>query len=356
MMLPLPRLVWTLALSSALLAPAAIEEWKDPQGNVFKAEPAEVLGPFALFRTPTGAGRRLPWRALSAADCVRFEAQAGSKPEPADRWIDANGELTGRLRGYLNQYESLTLINADLTAVPEPHLLIVFYVDTNASGSRDMILQAIAPYKALQAKRPGQVAAIQFGAHHGAQEHNDMALRTEAPWLLVTHSEQRRIPTLFKLSPGRGDFALFVLSRDGVPIVAANNPDAAAVAQFFADIDVLLGLMQPGNPRSWEDRAHYLGALHAARHQQDSAAPLLVGNPLVAKGLKDRGIFRVAADIAVGVDGKATAVTLKNEADIPEAMRQPLAAALQRSAVFAPAVDHGQFVAGTYDYLIEVPR
>jgi hypothetical protein len=94
------RLTWVLALSSALLCPAKIEEWKDQQGNAFKAEPAEELGPFALFRTPTGGGRRLPWRALSAADCVRFDNQLGDKPAPSGRWIDATGQLTGRLRGY----------------------------------------------------------------------------------------------------------------------------------------------------------------------------------------------------------------------------------------------------------------
>ncbi|MFZ5495443.1 MAG: hypothetical protein ACOZE5_08935 [Verrucomicrobiota bacterium] len=53
----------------------------------------------------------------------------------------------------------------------------------------------------------------------------------------------------------------------------------------------------------------------------------------------------------VGSDGKATTVTLQDEEAIPEAMRKALAGALQK-AVFAPAMDHGQPVAGTYDYLI----
>ena len=37
-------------------------------------------------------------------------------------------------------------------------------------------------------------------------------------------------------------------------------------------------------------------------------------------------------------------------------MAPALVKALQRSAVFAPAVDQGQFVASTYDYVIDVPR
>ena len=352
----LPRLTWVLALSSALLCPAKIEEWKDLQGNAFKAEPAEALGPFALFRTPTGGGRRLPWRALSAADCVRFDEQAGTKPDPAARWADATGQLTGRLRGHLSELQEVSLVTTDLAALPEPQLLIVFYVENSASGSWDMIGKSLAPYQALREKHPGQVMALQFGVNHGAQEHTDMALRTKAPWLVVNYDEQRRVPALFRLSPGRSGFAIFALSRDGVPIFGANNPDEAAVLQFFADAHALLGLLRPGNPLGWPDRAHHLGALHAARHAQDRAGPLLVGNPLVPQGLRERGIFRVEAKIEVGVDGKATAVTLKEDGSVPAAMAPALVKAMQRSAVFVPAVDQGKFVPGTYDYLLEVPR
>ncbi|MFZ5495440.1 MAG: hypothetical protein ACOZE5_08920 [Verrucomicrobiota bacterium] len=170
--------------------------------------------------------------------------------------------------------------------------------------------------------------------------------------MLVSHSAQRRITPLLKLSPGHGDFAL---SRDGVPIFAANNPDEAAVARFFADAHALLGLPLPGNPLGWPDRVHHASTLHAARHQNHTAGPVLVGDPLVPQGLRERGIFRIAARIEVGSDGKATTVTLQDEEAIPEAMRKALAGALQK-AVFAPAMDHGQPVAGTYDYLIEVPR
>lgn len=352
----LHRLLSVLALTSAVLAPAKIEEWKDPQGNTFKAEPVDALGPFALFRTPTGAGRRLPWRALSPADCVRFDEQAGSKPKIAPHWADATGQLTGRLRGTLREFAGVSLVQADLTNRPEPQLLIVFYVENSASGSWDMINRSIAPYQALLARHPGEAAGIQYGVNHGAQEHSDMGLRAKVPWLLVDYDEQRRVPALFRVSPGRSEFALYLFSREGVPIIAASNPDEAATKAFFVDAEALLELLHSGNPLSWPDRAHYLKAVQAARHGQDRAGPILVGDPLVPKGLKERGIFRVEAKIEVGVDGKATAVTLKEDASIPAAMAPALVKALQRSAVFVPAVDHGQFVAGTYDYLIEVPR
>jgi len=345
-----------VTLSSALLANAKIEEWKDPQGKVFKGEPAENLGPFALFRTISGTGIRFPWRVLPAADCVRFDQQLAGRPGPAARWSDATGQLTERLRGHLGVFEGVTLVNPKLELMPEPTLLMVFYVDNSASGSWDMINKSIQPYKELVAKYPGQIAAIQYGVNHSPQEHSDVALRSQSPWPLVEYEDQRRIPSLFRLSPKRHEFAVFVVSRDGVPVFGASNPDETGVQKLFGDTDAMLGLLRPENPLGWHDRAHYLGALQASRHQQDQAGPVLVGNPLVAKGLRDRGIYRVAASLEVGADGKVTGVTLKEQESIPEAMRQPLAAALQRSAVFVPAVDHGTFVAGTYDYLVEVPR
>lgn len=354
MRVPLIRIVWSLALSSALLAPAKIEEWKDVQGSTFNAEPVEALGPFALFRTATNAGRRLPWRALPAEECARFADQIANKPAPAARWVDATGELTGRLRGYLRTAQEVTFVVADEREIPEPELLIVFYVDGSASGAWDMVKQSIPLYQALRERHGGQIAAIQYGVHHTSQDHNDLILRTNAPWLLVDFMEQRRILPLYRLSPRRGEFAIFALSRDGVPVFGTANPDAAGVTQFFADANALLGLLRPGNPQSWPDRAHYQAALHARQHPHDKAGPILVGNPLVASRLKQAGIRRVEAKIEVGADGKVTGVTVKEDGSIPANLIPQLAAPLQRSAVFVPAVDRGQFVAGTYDYLLEV--
>lgn len=351
------RVIWALALSSALLAPAKIEDWTDPQGNVFKAEPAEALGPFALFRTSTGAGRRLPWRALSHADCARFEAQAGTKPAPAGRWDDAHGELTGRLRGQLRQFVGSNLVNANLADRAEPELLIVFFVDAAQGSSWDMLSKAIAPFNILQEKHPAQIAGVQFGMHQGGPDlYNSLALRANLPWMLINYSEQPRLTTLTRLAPGRGDSALYLLSRDGVPITAAINPDEAAINQFFTDIEALIGLLHPANPHSWADRAHYLAGVRLARHQQDRVEPMLVGNPLVARTLKnlhERGIARVEAKIEVGADGKATAVSLKEDPAISAKLAADLAKALQQFSVFAPAVDKGQLVAGTYDYSVE---
>lgn len=350
MRLPLLRVAWALALSSALLCPAKIQDWKDTQGNSFKAEAVEAYGPFALFRTPNGAGKRVPWRALTSEDCVHFDELAEAKTVAASRWSDSTGLLTGRLRGHLRYFEEVTLAIANLEKLPEPELLIVFYVENSASGSWEMISKSLEPYKVLMARHPGTVAALQYGVNHGAQEHRDMALRSKAPWWLLDYEEQRRISALFRLSPRRSEFAVFALSRNGVPILGATNPDEAALNKFFAEVDGVLTLLRPGNPQGWPDRAHHLSALHAKRHQQDSAGPILVGDPLVPHRLKQAGIMLVEATIEVGADGKVTAVQVKEDGSIPAKLIPDLARPLQRSAVFVPAVNKGQFVAGTYHY------
>lgn len=360
MRLPLLRLTWILALSSALLAPAKLEDWKDPQGNVFKAEPVEGLGPFALFRTATGSGRRLPWRALTLADCVRFNAQVSAKAKPAAQWEKAEGEMTGRLRGQLRQFAGATLVAADLESRPEPQVLIMFFVDAAQGSSWDMLTKSTEPYNALLQKHHGLASGVQYGTHQGGPDlYNGLVLRANLPWLIINYEEQARILPLTRLVPGRGNCALYALSRDGVPILAIENPDEAAVLKFFTDVDALLGLLNPASPHTWADRAHYLSALRADHHQQDSTGPLLVGDPLVArtlKNLRDRGIARVEAKLEVGADGKVTAATLKEDAAISAKAAAELAKALQQYAVFAPAVDHGQLVAGTYDYTVDTGK
>ena len=64
------------ALLAALPAPALAKTsaWKDAAGATFKGEPTEVIGPFAIFRTSGGSGRRVLLRALSPEDCRRFAA------------------------------------------------------------------------------------------------------------------------------------------------------------------------------------------------------------------------------------------------------------------------------------------
>jgi hypothetical protein len=291
---------------------------------------------------------------------VRFSEQVGAKPKPAAQWAKAEGEMTGRLRGHLRQFAGTTLVAAELENRPEPQVLIMFFVDAAQGGSWDMLTKSTEPYNALLQKYHGQVSGVQYGTHQGGPDlYNGLVLRANLPWLTINYEEQARIVPLTRLVPGRGNCALYALSRDGVPILATENPDEAAVLKFFTDVDALMSLLNPASPHAWADRAHFLSALRAEQHKQDSTGPLLVGDPLVARTLRnlhDRGIARVEAKIEVGVDGKVTAATLKEDPAISAKAAAELAKALQQYSVFAPAVDHGQLVAGSYDYAVDTAK
>jgi len=350
------RIAWALLLSSAILSSAKVEPWADTQGNTFKGEPAEVFGPLAVFRTSSGGGRRLPWRLLSPADCVRFHEAVARKTPRADDWAKAKGLLTFDLLDRVKQRKDGPLVKASLAGRPEPLLLVTFFVDNSEGKSWDLLGQSSSPFQDLARKYSGQIEGIQFGINHSKEEHNNMALHMNVPWLLVDYSDQGRIQLLLDHSPPKSEFRLVVFTRDGVPIFAANNPGPTEIQKLFADLGALLDLQRPDNSRTWADRAHYLTAIQPVLHRNDASGPILVGDPLVPQGLRDRKIFRVEARIEVGADGKATNVALKEDGGGPAAVTAALADALKKATVFVPAVDHGKLVAGTYDYLIEIPH
>lgn len=345
-----------MALSSALIASGKIETWSDTQGGSFKGEPSEVFGPLAVFRGSSGGGRRLPWRVLSPADCVRFHAAIAKKPARADDWTKATGVLTAELINRTRQRKDGELVETTLAGRPEPLLLIALFVDNSEGKSWDMLGKSAGPFQELVQKYPGQVEGIQVGMNHSKDDHRNMALQMNVPWLLAEYYEQSKITVLRDFSPARGDFKLVVFSRDGVPLFSADNPKEAEILKVFADTAALLELQRPGNPRTWADRVHYLTAIQPSLHAGDATGPVLVGDPIMPQGLKERKIFHVEAKIDVAPDGKVAQATVKEDASIPPPIAAALADALKKAAVFVPAVDHGKFVAGSYEYVLEIPR
>ncbi len=350
------RIIWALILSAAILSPAKVEPWTDTQGNVFKGEPAEVFGPLAVFRTSSGGGRRLPWRALSPADCVRFYDAVAKKPARADDWSKATGALTFDLIDRVKKRQNGELVKAALAGRPEPLLLVAFYVNNSEGKSWGMLGRSPTAFNNLTQKHPGLIEGIQLGLSHSKEEHSTMALQMNVPWLLVDYYEQAKIQIIKDHAPPQGEFRLIVFTRNGVPLFAANNPNDDEIDKLFTDLGALLDLQKPANGRTWADRAYYLTALQPVLHRNDTAGPVLVGDPLVPQGLRDRKIYRIAAEIDVGADGKPTKVSVKDDGTIPAPIASALGDALQKAAVFVPAVDHGKLVAGTYDYLLEIPH
>jgi hypothetical protein len=343
-----------MALTSAVLTSAKVEEWSDTQGNKFKGEPSEALGPIAVFRTSSGGGRRVPWRALSAADCVRFHELAAKRPARAEDWSKTTSTLAFDLIDRVKTRQGDELVKASLAGRPEPLLIFAFFVDNSEGKSWNLLGQSVSPFQELAQKYPGQIEGVQYGLNHKKEEHNNMALHMKVPWLVVDHSEQFRIQLLKDFAPRPGEFSLVVFTRHGVPLFSADNPGPDDIRRLFSDAGALLDLLRPDNARTWADRAYYLTAVQPVIHRNDVAGPVLVGDPLVPQGLRDRRIRRVEASIEVGADGKATAASLKDDGAIPAALRPALAEALKSNTLFVPAVDHGKFVPGSYAYVLEI--
>lgn len=351
---PLVRILWALALSSAVLSSAKVEEWSDTQGTKFKGEPSEVLGPIAVFRTSSGGGRRFAWRMLSPADCVRFHDFVSKQPVRAENWSKATSALTSALNNRVKTRQGDKLVKASLAGRPEPLLVFAFFVDSGEGKSWEMLGQSLSPFQELAQKYPGQIEGVQYGLKHRKEDHDKMALHMNVPWLLADHPDQSRVQVLKDFSPRPGEFRLMVLTRQGVPLFSAANPGPDEIRRIFIDAGTLLELQRSDNPPTWPDRAHYLTAIQPIIHRNDAAGPVLVGDPLVPEGLRDRKVRRVEATIEVGADGKATAVSLKEDDSIPVALRPALAEALKNNTLFVAAIDHGKFVAGTYVYRLEI--
>ena len=359
----LRRFLFKACLGAALLAlnfawaptaQARSERWKDLQGNSFRGEPVEAVGPFALFRHGL-AGRRVLLDALAPEDCVRFYEEAAKLPSRAADWAEAKSDLSWELRGRVTRVEGDRLVPVDVKGRPEPEFYVLFFVSNGEGKSWDLLGKSASPYAELQQKHPGWAEGVMFGLRHTATEHSNMAVSMKVPWLVASFYDESKMNTLVRLAPAEG-FALQVLTREGVPVFAESNPDEPAIKRFFGALDELLALMNPDNPRTWKARAHYLRAIQPAIHANGHSDPVLLGNPLVAEGLRQRKIFRIDATLRVAADGAVEDVTVSPNDSIPPEMMAPLGEALHKSCVFVPAVDHGKFVAGVYQYHLDVPQ
>ncbi len=355
MLKPLGLVVLALVSCLASTAPGApgkMEEWTDTQGNRFRGEPVELYGPLALFRTGRNAGRRLPLRFLKEEDCLRLQTAVDAQPARASDWASAKAELSADLPGRVSRVVEKKLQEADLRGRPEPLLYVVFFASNGEGGSWDMLGTASQPYWDLQGKFPQQVEGVLYGLRHSVSEHSNMAVTMNVPYLVCDFYDQGKVDALERLAPGEG-YALAVLSRHGVPVFFLANPDKEATAKVFADVMAMLELMKPENPKAWGDRRYYVSALQLAKFAQGRADPVLIGNPIMAEGLKQRKIYQFEAQLQVKADGTIGSVTVSPNPAISEKMAAAIATALGKAAL-VPAVENGVFVDGTYTYRFDV--
>ena len=351
------RIAFAVSCSAAALSlclgpvARASSEWVDIKGNKIEAEPVEALGPLAIFDN----GGIVPFNMLAPEDCVRFYQSTKSHPERATDWSAGTSKVTEEFIGRVFKYDGDKLVADDLKGRPEPELYMVFYATNGESRSWDMIGKVTPDlFDKLQKAYPGMVQGLLFGVQEAPSEHAGMAISMKGGWLVTDFRKQVEMDTLRRMTP-TVHFGIVVMTRQGVPLFGPDALNENDIRLTFAKTATILDQIRPGNHHMWAARKYYLDAVQPVAYASGKSDPVLVGNPLVADGLRQRKIYQVDATIHVTALGTVSAVDLKPEG-IPAGMAAPLADALKKSCVFVAAVDHGKFVDGTYMFHMDVPH
>lgn len=342
------------AVATPVAVPARVSTWTDVQGASFKGEPTEILGPFVVFRTGGGNGRRVLLRGFSAEDCRRIHAELAARPPRAERFADATGAATRDLVGHVMQVRNRELEPADLTAMAEPELLLVLAGSHNSGEGWFMVSNFHEFYRRVQRVYPGRMSGVFLGARHDLGQHRAIATQSGMPWLVADLATQGSISTLRRYVPTVEGANAVLVTRQGVPLATASAVDAKAVREFVDQVSEFLWRIDPENPAGWPDRLHYLRATRPVEFATTRTGPLLLGSPLRADVLRKYGVRRVAARLAVAADGKVTPTLLSGPEDVPAELATPLTEILAQLPVL-PAMDRGSPVAGEIDYAFEVP-
>lgn len=350
------RACWGLiGLGLLLVTPAAakMSDWRDAKGKKFRGEPTGILGPFAVFRTGPDQGRRVPLRAFSPEHCLRLHAALAARPRRAENLAAARGEATAELPGHVLQVRDGQLEPADLAARPEPELLLVLGGSHNSGEGWFLSGNLNRFYHRLQRLHPGLVEGVFLGVRHDAGQHRNLAIHSGMPWLVADLDLQGALRSLNRYLPREGANAV-LLTREGVPLLGAQAGDVAGVRAVIDQVAELLWQIDPANPAGWADRRHYLAATRPVEFASARADPVLVGDPLRPAVLREYGVRRVTARLAVAADGKVSPVLLTDQCEMPAELVAPLTEALSH-VVAVPAIDRGRAVPGELAYRLDVP-
>ena len=339
-----------IALSCRAADPAT-QEWKDISGGNFKGEPVEAMGPLLLFRTGGTTSKFLPMRAMSREDCLRFYEATAGRPLRAAKWTDAQGKASSEFIGRLMRVESGKLKPVDLEKLPEPELFIVLFRSRQGGGSW-RLFDNLAPFLGrIQRVYPGRVASVVMSTWDSGFDAT--ALPPNRAWNIVDPKKQSDMKLMSRFAPG-GGFVMMLMSREGVPLFGGPANDVGDLMRFVDGVSNMLWQLNPANPRTARDRAHYLGAVRPREFAQGQADPLLLADMFRLEGLRQNGIARIEAKLAVAADGTVGVVELLPESEMPAAVKAPIAEAIRKMGFFAPAIENGVPVPGSYHYSVKV--
>ncbi len=327
---------------------AKMEQWTDTQGAKFKGEPAEAVGPFALFRLPDRSGKLVPFGLLTAQDCARFALGLRDLPRPADDWSQTKTKIGAEIYGSARRVEGDKLVDVELKGRPEPRFYVLFFVSNGEGKSWGTLGKTNWPMQDLQQKHPGKIEGFMVGVKHGENDQMKMATTMKVPYLVSKIEDQVDMTAIGKIAPAAG-YGVVIANANGVPLYVGKCDTDESAKALFAQFGGLLDLLRPDNPRGWKDSLHYWTAAQSALHPADQCDPLLVGDPLNAAALRDNGVQAFEATIYVSAEGTVTGVKIAAGAQIPEALVQPISEALHQARL-VPAVSGGRFVAGSLRY------
>ena len=269
-------------------------------------------------------------------------------------FAEATGAITSLFDGRVNRVRDEKLIPADLSGRAEPELLVVLYGHPHNGNSWRGLGNFISVYHRLKRVLGDRIEFVFFGAVHEPREQTQIATAMHMPWLIADAKLGRRARALADLARSK-ETRLMVMSRDGAPMLNGHAEDLASTLQFIDQLGGLVGLMNPANPRAWKDRQHYYGAVRSLQYAQRDTEPEMIGNPLRPVTLRDYGVGHISAELVIDAAGNVAAVELLPQSDVPADLINPLSTAIQRSAVFLPAMQNGQAAAGVYQYELTVP-
>jgi len=340
----------SLCCSSASLN-AKSEDWQDVQGNSFKGEPIGTFGPMLFFKTSTGGSRRLLFRQLSKENCVRAFQQLKSRSERAADWSKAKGDVSFDLYNNLMKVEGDKLVPFEQKGHPEPAFFIVLYVWNNEGNSWGMLGAANDPYKKLVADHPGYVEMVMYGRKNSRGEQINMATSQKVVFPVADWDAQANMSSISKYAPEEGH-SLVILSREGSVINVVENPDWAATQAAIQSFGSMLDAIRPDRPKAWADMAWYQLAIQPVIHANDSCAPIVIGTPIRVDVLRQKRIAKLHATVKVDAEGKVLGVEVDPAENMSDKLRTGIAEAM-KLALYIPAVDHGKFVEGVFDYTVE---
>jgi hypothetical protein len=335
----------------ATFAAAKADNWKNAKGESFSATPSEVLGPWALFDD----GTFVPLSSLSNEDCVRFykELKESGATERSADWKTATSKISAELYGRLLNYSGSELAPYSQSGRPEPEFYIIFFTQADKNMSWNE-LQRSTPqlYADLVKAHPDMVQGVVFGVGDTAQDQFDISVNTKGDWMFTVFESEVQMRTLAHMIP-TNFYGIVAMTRNGVALAGPDSTTDDQVKATFGKLSSLLDHMKPNDPKVWLAKLHYYRAVQPVAFADGRSDPMLMGNPLVAAMLRKMKIYKVDATFHVAADGKVSSVDVTPYDMAPDTLKM-FQDGFQRGTLFVPAVDHGKFVDGVYQYHMEI--